>query len=297
MLLGEHAVLYGEAAIACAVGGRVRVRASARADRIITITSSHGRCEMPIDHWTLRPGLTFACAAVAQWTERLERGADLVVESDLDADRGFGTSGAVVAAVLGALGGLASKPPGASELLPLGVAAVRAAQQGAGSGADVAASLSGGVIFYRPDIRFVKKWPLDLPMEWAYCGYKTPTPEVIRRVAAFRRVEPKLATDLLRQIGRCVDEGRDAIERTEHERLGRIMNIHQGLLGALGVSNADCEALVYGMRAHAGILGAKISGSGLGDGVIGLGRLDAWPLPYERRVLTVEREGLTVEPA
>ena len=51
------------------------------------------------------------------------------------------------------------------------------------------------------------------------------------------------------------------------------MNIHQGLQSALGVSNSRIEEIVYALREAPGIDGAKISGSGLGDCVVGVGQV------------------------
>ena len=55
--------------------------------------------------------------------------------------------------------------------------------------------------------------------------------------------------------------------------LGEIMNIHQGLQDALGVNNAILSELIFSLRSHPHIYGAKISGAGLGDCVIGLGKV------------------------
>ena len=50
------------------------------------------------------------------------------------------------------------------------------------------------------------------------------------------------------------------------------MNINQGLMDSLGVNNSRLAELVYELREDPNIQGSKISGSGLGDCVVGLGK-------------------------
>ena len=64
----------------------------------------------------------------------------------------------------------------------------------------------------------------------------------------------------------------EAAARGEWETMGELMNINQGLMDALGVNNARLAELVYALREDPNILGSKISGSGLGDCVVGLGK-------------------------
>ncbi len=53
------------------------------------------------------------------------------------------------------------------------------------------------------------------------------------------------------------------------------MNIQQGLMESLGVNTHLLRDMVDDLRKQSGMLGAKISGSGMGDCVIGLGALPA----------------------
>jgi mevalonate kinase len=63
------------------------------------------------------------------------------------------------------------------------------------------------------------------------------------------------------------------VRKEEWEKLGEIMNIQQGMLDSLGVNTALLGDMVLDLRKQQGILGAKISGAGLGDCVVGLGKL------------------------
>jgi len=79
------------------------------------------------------------------------------------------------------------------------------------------------------------------------------------------------------------------------ETVGELMDIHQGLMDAMGVNNAELSELVYALREDPNILGSKISGSGLGDCVVGLGKAmrREWGVPS--LAIKVDAEGARVE--
>ena len=66
-----------------------------------------------------------------------------------------------------------------------------------------------------------------------------------------------------------VEAGARAAEAGDLPALGRAFDENQALLGALGVSAPEVEALVAAARG-AGALGAKLTGGGAGGAVIAL---------------------------
>ena len=77
--------------------------------------------------------------------------------------------------------------------------------------------------------------------------------------------------------------------------LGELMNVNQGLMDALGVNNAKLAELVFALREDPQIYGSKISGSGLGDCVVGLGKAmrREWGVPA--LAIEVDPAGATAE--
>ncbi len=63
--------------------------------------------------------------------------------------------------------------------------------------------------------------------------------------------------------------GAVALERGDHDELGRLMNICHGLLAAIEVSTAELDAMVSIARS-AGAVGAKLTGAGGGGSMIAL---------------------------
>jgi len=195
---------------------------------------------------------------------------------------GLGSSAAVTVATLAALTEYAGRRPAPRRLLEEGRAVIRAAQ-GRGSGADVAASVYGGVLVYQLEPPRVARLPRLPPLLVYYSGAKRPTPEVIALVAALRRRRRAFVDDIFRRMDRGTAAAARAIRAGDRVRLGAVLNEQQALMEALGLSNAALDRLIAGLRATPGLTGAKISGSGLGDCVIGVGA-GRPPLPAAARV-------------
>ena len=293
MLFGEHAVLYGEAAIACAVETRLRVEATLRNDRKIIIHSALGDLETDLDRLAQDETHRFTLALLERWKNRLPGGLDLKITSDFSHRVGLGSSAALTVAVAGALRCISGLPLRPRTMLDECLSVVQEIQ-GGGSGTDLVASLYGGIVHYRPATRSVTPLGEDLPVSLYYSGYKTPTPDVIKKVKEERMLIPSLYDHLFRMMADCTQQATGAIREGKLARLGRCMDIYQGLMDALGVCDKNLADMVYTLRQQ-GAQGVKISGSGLGDCVIALG--EAGELEgYERIPVSVAKCGVYLEP-
>jgi len=289
MLFGEHAVLHGRRALVCAINRRIHVTLTPRADRLIRIDSNLGRHETTLDELATAPAFRFVLAALSRRREGLPAGCDLLIESEFSHQMGFGSSAAVTVATLAALDRWRYGRVDPAALLRDGAQVIRVVQ-GVGSGADVAASALGGVVLYRADPAEARGIGGALPLTVVYSGSKRPTVEVIQLVAESRRAFPELFEAIFDLQDRVTGQAAAALEQQNWPALGRLMNFSQGLLDALGVNNAVLSEIIYALRAETGIHGAKISGSGLGDCVIGVGRCarTAWPYPLQPVAVTPE---------
>lgn len=77
------------------------------------------------------------------------------------------------------------------------------------------------------------------------------------------------------------------------------MKDHQQLQQALGVSTALLDALVRDLCDQSTIFGAKISGSGLGDCIVGLGTLEknVFPINVEQQKAGVQQIAVKITTA
>ncbi|WP_144244202.1 mevalonate kinase family protein [Nitrincola sp. A-D6] len=150
MLMGEHAVLQGEVALVCAVDARIEVTLQPRSDRQVHIDSSLCQYQADLDKLTPQPALSFVLAAVLAYRKQLPSGFDLIIESGFSSTVGLGSSAAVTAAMVVALEHFAAIESTPLERFHSGLRIIHSVQEGRGSGADLAASLTGGIVCFSP---------------------------------------------------------------------------------------------------------------------------------------------------
>jgi mevalonate kinase len=275
MLLGEHAVLHNSRALVFSVNARMTVDIMTRQDRKVILRSSLGEYESDLDALKPEPIFRFLLETIRRLRPNLPSGFDLDIQSDFSSTVGLGSSAAATVATVAALSAWSGQPTDNETLFEQSRDIIQAVQ-GIGSGADVAAAVYGGIVAYRSNPQEIV--PLDriLPITVVYCGYKKPTIEVIEIVEQLRKTQPGIFQTLFLNINQSVQEAVRAIQQEDLTALGQLMNINQGFMEALGVCDATLANLVYQLRGLSGIFGSKISGSGLGDCVVGLGRTE-WP--------------------
>ncbi len=294
MLMGEHAVLRGSEALACAVDKRIRVDVQRRTDGLLRVESALGIYENTPDQFAPPSSLRFAGALMLNHGRAVRGGFSVNIHADFSSTVGLGSSSAVTVALTAALRRLRGLDTSPGAVFDEAFGVIRNVQ-GSGSGTDVAACLLGGVTHYRMTPRLMETLPLDLPLLLVYCGYKTPTPEVIRRVDEARMADSARFDGLDKAIRGCVEAGWNALRQDDLKTFGEWMNKHQEFQEALGVSTPELDEIIICMRLLPGVLGAKISGSGLGDCALALGPAE-WPLSnYEAIPVRVSREGLKVD--
>lgn len=279
MLFGEHAVLQRKHALVGAIDKRITVELIPRDDQIIKIDSnSLGTLELTLDHSTpieIKEPFQFVLQAINQLCDKLPSGFNLQITSEFSHQVGLGSSAAVTVATLAALKlWLEQKELDLMQLFFAGKEVINLVQ-GVGSGADVAASVFGGVVAYRTTPLLIERIATALPLVTVYSGNKLATKTVVLQVDRLRSKHINIFENLYDTIDRCAVEAVDAIKAEDWEKLGDIMDIHQGLQDALGVNNKTLANIIFALRKHKAILGAKISGSGLGDCVIALGSIPA----------------------
>lgn len=272
MLLGEYAVLYGKPALLCAVDKRISVTLTPRLDKKIEIYSvNHGHFSTSIADVQITKPFQFVLGAIKQYSNQFKQGFNLHIETEFSDKVGFGSSAAVTVATLAVIASWLDKNISLITLVRHGRQVIRDVQ-GVGSGADIAASVYGGIISYSAQPLRVEKFNITHPISALYSGFKTPTVDAIHHVQRYFAAYPNLFRDICHCIGECAAEGIDFVRKADWKKLADIMNTQQGLLESLGVSLPLLRELIDELRKQ-NIAGAKISGSGLGDCVIGLGVL------------------------
>jgi len=273
MLLGEYAVLYGKHALVCAVDKRITVTLSPRHDERIEIQSSlHGHYSTDLSQLKIEKPFHFVLGALKQYQAKLKRGCNIDITTEFSDKMGLGSSAAVTVATLAVLVTWLNIKTSPLDMVRQGRNVVRAIQ-GLGSGADVAASVYGGMVGYQAHPLSAEKLTVTHPITALYAGFKTPTMDAIKQVQNNFSAHTQLFRTINNAIGQCAVDGMQYARNEDWKSLGDIMNVQQGMMEALNVSMPVLRDMVDDLRKQSGILGAKISGSGLGDCVVGLGAL------------------------
>lgn len=280
MITGEHAVVYGHPAIVCAIEQRVTVRLTPLDAPELHIASEiapdaqFDLAQLPQDG-----PYRFVLRAVALYRDQLPHGLRLNITSQIDPTLGLGSSAAVTIATLGALTHLTG---GKADLHTQALGIIRAIQ-GRGSGADLAASLHGGMIGYQlpqtllggvpPKGAAAQITPLPSPPQLSlrYAGYKTPTAEVLAKIAAQMQGHEARFTRLYTRMGHSARAATDAALARDWDSFAEHLQDYQSMMEELGVSDPTLDQIIADAVAHPGVMAAKISGSGLGDCVVALG--------------------------
>lgn len=274
ILFGEHAVVYGQPAIAVPVD-------QLEAKAIITPdpAASPGRIHITAPQVNLDanyadlPATNPLAAAIRGTLEALKIASSpafkLRITSTIPVAGGLGSGAAVSVAIIRAVSAFLGHPLPDHEVSALAFE-VEKLHHGTPSGID------NTVITYNKAVYYVMHKPIEtihiaspFDLVIADTGFATPTKETVADVRRAWESDPEIYNEIFEAIGKLVIEARAAIENGSNEALGPLMNENHELLQRLNVSSPDLDKLALAAR-EAGALGAKLSGGGRGGNMIAL---------------------------
>ncbi len=261
ILLGEHAVVHGQPALAAGLAAGIRAHAS----------PGDGTIHVPAWELELAPGDDSPVrTAVARLMARLAvepETLDLWLESELPARAGLGSSAAMAVAVARAVA--ARTGAGAQEILAA-AAEAETVFHASPSGIDAAAASRGGVGCFDKATGW-QAIPIPAPIELCVglSGKPRETAALVKGVTRLCEEVP-VTHRLVEAMGDVARAGCLAVRDGDQLALGRLLNLAHGLLAGVGVSTPELDAMVHAARA-AGAVGAKLTGAGGGGAVIAIG--------------------------
>ena len=266
ILFGEHAVVFGEPALATAIDLRAEVFARPHTEWL----ADGGE----LSH----PRYAYVKAAV----ERVGSAKPLWIEvrSQVPEGSGLGSSAAVTVATLGAL----HRMRGTFDAARIAGDAfeVESAVQGRASPTDTTTATAGGAILVLPERGDGLLWSFDrgdrhwflhhrpLPPFHLVVGFTGVSAATGPLVAGVRRlVESKPeARHWISEIGEITVEGVRALQAKDFVRGGELMDANHALLNQLRVGHPLLEKLVLAARPTS--YGAKLTGAGGGGSMVAL---------------------------
>ena len=274
ILFGEHAVVYGQPAIAVPL-----LSSRARATVVPNVQGSSGEIEIDAPQVPLTSPLLELeqdhplRAAVEQAAGETDLSVlpscRILIESDIPPASGLGSSAAVSTALIRAFSAFLGMRLTDQELSDK-VFEVEKIQHGTPSGID-----NSVVSFQRP-VFFQRDKPIEflsIPKPFrviiADSGMQGNTRLAVQGVRDKWQAEPERYGNVFDEIGNICRGAREQIMEGNPDPLGTLMDRNQTLLEELGVSIPELESLIQAAR-EAGALGAKLSGGGLGGHIIAL---------------------------
>ncbi len=295
MLMGEHAVLRGHQAIVCAVDKRMNITLTPNNTREIIIGDSKlGSISYKLDDFAIEKPFEYVLAIIGRYKNSIKQGFTIDIDAEFASTIGLGSSAAVTIGTIAVMDRWLNSVSMSYEDIFNMAKSVLMDIQKLGSGADLAASLYGGVLAYSKTE--CKKLEFNGTFTAIYSGYKTPTKVVIEKINQYATDNPAKYNEVFAVMHNIVIDAIEAINTKDLIKLGKLFTAHHTQQVHLGTSDEVLEQLVEHLQAESNILGAKISGSGLGDCVIGLGTSSNAPNFENSKIqqfnLNVATEGL-----
>lgn len=281
ILFGEHAVVYGQPAVAVAIEQRLSVS--------LTPAPSWSVDGGPLNE-RKHPHITMLKEALMG-----DDGAMAIhITGDIPNASGLGSSAALSAAAGAAMHRCSGtdKPLDKDRLSALAHLAEASAQNGRASPMDASTSVEGGVVVLSDVREPIGDWlytrrlttpegertwevhSLSVPSDDVYLvlgntGVHAPTSRQVAMVAKALAADPHRMMEI-EAIGTVARRGIDALTRGDYEAVGHAMSENHLLLRNLGVSSSELEALIQ--AAAPSSLGVKLTGAGGGGCMVALTR-------------------------
>lgn len=276
ILFGEHAVVYGQPAVAVPVAA-LQARAVVRAN----LDQDPGRMHISAPDINLDANLQDLArdhplrVAVQALLDELNLSSPppcfIHISSTIPVASGLGSSAAVSVALIRAVAGFMGQPLSHETVSALAYQAEKV-HHGTPSGIDNTVVTYDRPVYYRKGqgvetLRIGKGFSLLI----GDTGHPSPTAETVRHVREARQEDPDRFQALFGAMGDIAEQARTAIEGGNPPALGPLMDRNHALLQDIGVSSPALDKLVQSAR-QAGALGAKLSGGGRGGNIIALVR-------------------------
>lgn len=280
-LFGEHAVVYGQPALATAINIRTDAEIESTENNEVEIKSEGiggvtGEASEKNGEWSIEKisgdseKLQFVIRAIELTFNYLNTGSgfELRIDSELIPGSGLGSSSAVTTATVAAVSSILGEKLDKEEITHLAYKTEETVQ-GAASRTGVNVATYGGFLKIKGEETIPLSNIPELKVLIGYTGKYGNTGELVRNVRELRGSKPDLINPIIKAIGDTTEAGTKALREKNLEKVGALMNANQNLLEGLRVSSPELRNLIKAARSS-NALGAKLTGAGGGGCMIAL---------------------------
>jgi len=274
ILLGEHAVVYGQPSLAVPLStlrtyAQVTVSSSGSGLKLIAADLDNQEMVVDASSQTSDNPLVAATYMLLNHLGCPPPDATIILQSDIPIASGMGSGAAITTSLFRALLHSLNKSITDDELNDL-VYQVEKIHHGTPSGID------NTVIVYEKPIYFIRGKSIErlrigkpFTLLVGDTGVSSSTKIAVGDVRNLYNSDVNVMSEKFNWIGKLVDAGRQAVESGNLNSLGNVMSENHQLLQHLTVSSPMLDRLVDAAQ-RSGALGAKLSGAGRGGNMIAL---------------------------
>ena len=268
ILVGEHAVVYGVPAIAVPFNGCLTTVEVFKTNEDLTIESRFHNGYLKDGSNTIF-GMQQLVYYILDLLEMPKHGLHFKVTSNIEPQRGLGSSAALSVATTRALFNAFNKELSDDELIEHSMYAEKIHHTNP-SGLDVL------TIVKQKPVWFVRNEGFKV-VDINFDGYlliidtkmMSQTKLAVEAVLSLKQKNPTLINKAFEEIKEVVVNSKKYLENNNIKELANAMKKNQAALETIGVSNATLEKTIADAYEF-GILGAKLTGGGMGGCVIGI---------------------------
>ncbi len=266
ILFGEHAVVYGEPAIAVAINLRTYVKIKKsdeyRVNGYPMKDKYHSYIKNAIELcWDGEP-------------------LDIQTKSEVPSASGMGSSASITVAILTAILGMRNEID-EERIAKLGFE-TEYRTQGSASPIDTSTVTHGKGILVHKEISENFLWKIEkgnlkwyihhievpsLKLVVGFSGIRGSTKDMVDKVRRFYNWN-SFARDVIKEIGKITMEAVKALQDEDYARIGELMNKDNKLLTILGVNHPMLKKMINAALKHS--YGAKLTGAGGGGSIVAL---------------------------
>ncbi|MEM1263191.1 MAG: hydroxymethylglutaryl-CoA reductase, degradative [Pseudomonadota bacterium] len=267
IIAGEHAVVHGYRAIAVPIPEALRVRIEPADEVSIHIPAWQVRRTLSAD----QEGLDGVVMTLLQRLDLTDARPAIHVDAHYPPGIGLGGSASLAVGLIRALDAHYRLGLDDATINDHAFAAETLAH-GRASGIDNTLAVYGRPLVYQrgadgePSIEWLSVGT-EMELLVAVAGSVQPTRRMVEQVAMLKDAMPARVSAIMAEIDALAGAVTEALAAGQLERLGRLLNLNQGLLNSLGVSTAELESLCQIAR-DCGAYGAKLTGGGGGGAII-----------------------------